>query len=173
MDLTEQIDNDFSQLSSLPDDRIDLVLGALLIAKAAYPELDESLYLARLDRMASEVKRGMAADMDSADIIRRISHILFDKEKLRGNRENYYDPDNSFLNRVLDRRTGIPITLCLVYIAVAERLGLDVRGIGLPGHFIAAFYHAAGKIYIDPLNTMIFNKLIRSDRNSQISFSRL
>ena len=152
MDLTEQIDKGFIQLSSLSDDRINLAHGALLIAKAAYPDLDESFYLARLDRLASDVKGDMTADMDAAAIIARINHILFDKEKFRGNRENYYDPDNSFLNRVLDRRTGIPITLCLIYIEVAGRLGLDVRGIGLPGHFIAALYHPAGKIYLDPFN---------------------
>jgi len=152
LDLTEQIDKELFQLASLSDDRINLAHGALLIAKAAYPDLDESLYLARLDRLASDVKRDLTVDMDAATVIARINHILFDKEKFRGNREQYYDPDNSFLNRVIDRKTGIPITLCLIYIEVAGRLGLDVRGIGLPGHFIAALCHAAGKIYIDPFN---------------------
>ena len=152
MDLTEQIDKGFLELASLSDDRINLAHGALLIAKAAYPDLDESLYLARLDRLASDVKRDLTADIDAAAIIARINHILYDEEKFRGNREKYYDPDNSFLNRVLDRRTGIPITLCLIYIEVAGRLGLDVRGIGLPGHFIAALFHASGKIFIDPFN---------------------
>ena len=152
MDLTKQIDNGFLQLASLSDDRINLAHGALLIAKAAYPDLDESLYLARLDRLAADVKRDLTADIDAAAIIARINHILFDEEKFCGNREEYYDPDNSFLNRVLDRRTGIPITLCLIYIEVAGRLGLDVRGIGLPGHFIVALYHEAGKIFIDPFN---------------------
>jgi regulator of sirC expression with transglutaminase-like and TPR domain len=152
LDLTEQIDNGFLQLASFSDDRINLAYGALLIAKAAYPDLDESLYLALLDRLASDVKRDLTADIDAAAIIARINHILFDEENFRGNREKYYDPDNSFLNRVLDRRTGIPITLCLIYIEVAGRLGLDVRGIGLPGHFIVALYHEAGKIFIDPFN---------------------
>jgi len=152
LDLTEQIDNGFMLLASLSDDRINLAHGALLIAKAAYPDLDESFYLARLDRLASDVKRDLAADIGAVAIIARINHILFNKEKFRGNRKNYYDPGNSFLNWVLDRKTGIPITLCLIYIEVARRLGLDVRGIGLPGHFIAALYHPAGKIYIDPFN---------------------
>ena len=152
MDLTEQIDKEFLQLASLSDDRINLAHGALLIAKAVYPDLDESLYLERLDRLASDVKRDLAVDMGAAAIIERINHILFEKEKFGGNREQYYDPDNSFLNRVLDRRTGLPITLCLIYIEVAGRLGLDMRGIGLPGHFIAALYHRAGTIYLDPFN---------------------
>ena len=152
MDLTDTIDKELSQLSSLEDDRIDLAHGALLIAKAAYPDLNESLYLERLDRMAARVKLGMTADTGSADIIMRLNYILFEEERFRGNRENYYDPDNSFLNRVLDRKMGIPITLSLIYIEVARRLGLDVRGVGLPGHFITALYHASGKIFIDPFN---------------------
>lgn len=152
MDLTEQIDNGFLQIASLSDDRINLAHSALLIAKAEYPDLEESIYLARLDRLAADVKRDLTADPDAADIIARMNDILFEKERFRGNREQYYDPDNSFLNRVLDRKTGIPISLCLIYIEVAERLGLDVRGIGLPGHFLAALYHAGGKIYIDPFN---------------------
>jgi regulator of sirC expression with transglutaminase-like and TPR domain len=152
LDLTDTIDNEFSQLASLADDRIDLAHGALLIAKAAYPDLNESLYLERLDRMASRVKLDMTANTESEDIIAKLNYILFEQEKFRGNRENYYDPDNSFLNRVLDRKTGIPITLSLIYIEVAGRLGLDVRGIGLPGHFITALYHASGEIFIDPFN---------------------
>lgn len=152
MDLTDTIDKEFSQLASLADDRIDLAHGALLIAKAAYPDLNQALYLERLDRMASRVKLDMTADTESVDIIAKLNCILFEQEKFRGNSDNYYDPDNSFLNRVLDRKTGIPITLSLIYIEVAGRLGLDVRGIGLPGHFIAALYHASGKIFIDPFN---------------------
>jgi regulator of sirC expression with transglutaminase-like and TPR domain len=152
MDTTEQIDKKFSQIASLPDQQVDLARGALLIAAAAYPDMDESLYLERLDRMASKVKGDMTADISSADIIIRINHLLFDEKKFRGNREKYYDPDNSFLNRVLDRKTGIPITLSLIYMEIAGRLGLDVRGIGLPGHFIVALYPVTKIIYIDPFN---------------------
>ena len=152
MDSTDTIDKEFSRLGSLADDRIDLVHGALLIAKAAYPDLNESLYLERLDRMAARVNVDMTASTESEEIIMKLNDVLFEQEKLRGNRENYYDPDNSFLNRVLDRKTGIPITLSLIYIEVAGRLGLDVRGIGLPGHFITALYHPSGTIYIDPFN---------------------
>ncbi len=153
MDSTDTIDSEFSQLASLADDRIDLAHGALLIARAAYSELNESLYLNRLDQMASRVKLDMTANADTPeDIIAKLNDILFEQEKFRGNSENYYDPDNSFLNRVIDRKTGIPITLSIIYIEVAGRLGLDVRGIGLPGHFITALYHASGEIFIDPFN---------------------
>lgn len=152
MDLTDTIDNEFSQIASHADDRIDLAYGALLIAKAAYPDLNESLYLDRLDRIAARVKLDLTANTESEDVIAKLNYVFFEQEKFRGNRENYCDPDNSFLNRVLDRKTGIPITLSLIYIEVAGRLGLDVRGIGLPGHFITALYHASGKIFIDPFN---------------------
>ena len=152
MDLTEQIDEEFTRIAALPDDQIDLAHGAILIAQAAYPDIEVSLYLDRLDRLAARVKHDMAADMEAADIIAGINHVMYDEENFCANRENYYDPDNSYLNRVLDRKTGIPITLSLIYIEIARRLGLDVRGIGLPGHFIAALYHESGKIFIDPFN---------------------
>ena len=152
MDLSDTIDKEFSQFASLDDDRIDLARGALLIAKAAYPDLNASLYLKRLDRMAASVKLDVTADSEPAAIVARLNHILFEQERFRGNRKDYYDPDNSFLNRVLDRKTGIPITLSLIYIEVGRRLSLDVRGIGLPGHFITALYHPSGKIYVDPFN---------------------
>lgn len=152
MDLTEQIDEEFSRIAHLPDDQIDLAHGALLIAKTAYPDLDENRYLEHLDRIASRIKRGMSAGNDAADIIMRMNHILIEKEGFHGNREDYYDPDNSFLNRVLDRKSGIPITLSIIYIEVGAHLGLDVRGIGLPGHFIVALYHASGNIFVDPFN---------------------
>ena len=152
MDLTDTIDKELSQLASLADDQIDLAHGALLIAKAAYPDLKALLYIERLDRMASKVKLDMTANTNSEDIIAQLNDAIFEQEKFRGNRKNYYDPDNSFLNRVLDRKTGIPITLSLIYIEVARRLGLDVRGIGLPGHFITALHHSSEKIFIDPFN---------------------
>jgi regulator of sirC expression with transglutaminase-like and TPR domain len=148
----DTIDQEFSRFASLDDERIDLAHGALLIAKTVYPDLNAPLYLERLDRMAGRVKLDVTANSEPADIITRVNHVLFEQERFRGNRENYYDPDNSFLNRVLDRKTGIPITLSLIYIEVGRRLGLDVRGIGLPGHFITALYHPSGKIFIDPFN---------------------
>jgi len=150
LDSTELLDKRFAQLASLPDERIDLARGALLIAETAYPDLDESYWLARLNRMVEGLMKRTAVIESPGDIIAAINHLLFDEEKFLGNRENYYDPDNSFLNRVLDRKLGIPITLSLIYIEVARRLGLDMRGIGLPGHFIAALYHTSGRIFIDP-----------------------
>ncbi|UCD78897.1 MAG: transglutaminase family protein [Desulfobacterales bacterium] len=150
MDSTEQLDKRFSHLASLPDDQIDLARGALLIAESAYPDLDESYYLERLNQMAAGLMNDTAVNKDPSDIISALNHLLFDDEKFSGNRDDYYDPDNSFLNRVLDRKLGIPITLSLIYIEIAGRLGLDMRGIGLPGHFITALYHGSGIIFLDP-----------------------
>ena len=152
MDLTDQIDKEFSRIASLPDDQINLFQSALLIAKTAYPDLDESVYLDYLDRIADRIKPHFASDQDPSGFIAEINRVLFDVERFHGNRENYYDPDNSYLNRVIDRKTGIPITLSLIYIEISRRLGLDVRGVGLPGHFIAALYHDSGVIFIDPFN---------------------
>jgi regulator of sirC expression with transglutaminase-like and TPR domain len=152
LDITDKIDKEFSRIASLPNDQIDLAHGALLIAKSAFPDLDESVYLDYLHRIAARIKPDFASDEDPAGFIAKINRVLFDVEKFHGNRENYYDPDNSFLNRVIDRKTGIPITLSLIYIEIARRLGLDVRGVGLPGHFITALYHDSGEIFIDPFN---------------------
>jgi regulator of sirC expression with transglutaminase-like and TPR domain len=150
LSLTDQTDKEFSNLASLPDEQIDLARGALLIAKTAYPDLDESYYLQRLNQMAAKVETDGKAVKNSVDIIPRLNRLLFDEEKLCGNSENYYDPDNSFLNQVLDRKLGIPLTLSLIYIEVARRIKLDIQGIGLPGHFITALNHASGRIFIDP-----------------------
>jgi regulator of sirC expression with transglutaminase-like and TPR domain len=149
---TEQIDNEFLQIASLPDEQIDLAHGALLISKTAYPDLDESHYVKYLDRLAARLMIEGRESNNAVDIIPTINRLLFDEEQLRGNSENYYDPDNSFLNRVVDRKLGIPITLSLIYIEVAKRLELDMRGIGLPGHFITALYHSSGIVFIDPFH---------------------
>ena len=122
MDLTNQIDIEFSRIASLPSDQIYLADGALLIARIAYPELEASFYRDYLDRVASSVMQELGADPAPSDSIARINRVLFDKEKFHGNNKDYYDPDNSFLNRVIDRKTGIPITLSLIYIEVARRL---------------------------------------------------
>ena len=98
---TDQADNEFSKLASLPDEQIDLARGALLIAKTAYPDIDESYYLQRLNQMAAKVGTNGKAANNTLDIIPRLNRLLFEEEKLYGNSENYYDPDNSFLNQVL------------------------------------------------------------------------
>jgi regulator of sirC expression with transglutaminase-like and TPR domain len=126
----------FAELARLPEARIDLALAALWIAAEEYPSLDPDAYLARLDALAAAAAprlRGAGSDAERAE---RLLRFLHDEQGFRGNEERYDDPRNSFLNEVLDRRTGIPITLSLVLLEVARREGLALRGVSFPGHFL-------------------------------------
>jgi regulator of sirC expression with transglutaminase-like and TPR domain len=139
----------FTDLAALPDDRIDLAEAALLIAAEAYPALDLPAYLGRLDSLATGARDAVAEARSSEERARCLLHYLSVEQNFTGNRNDYYDPRNSFLNDVLDRRTGIPITLALVYVEVGRRVGLPVRGVGFPGHFLAK-YAAETDVIIDP-----------------------
>ncbi len=131
-----------------PDDRISLAQAALVIASCEYPRLDSASYIERLDQMARHAGGRLVGETNPYDTITRINRYLFEKEGFSGNAEDYYDPRNSFLNEVLDRKTGIPITLSTVYLEMAERLGLPLVGVGLPGHFLVKHPHF--DILIDP-----------------------
>jgi regulator of sirC expression with transglutaminase-like and TPR domain len=138
-------------LVSRPDGRLDLARAALTIARWEYPALDVNAYLERLDGLARGVD-GSRRSTDPLGRLHRLREYLFVEQGFTGNREDYYDPRNSFLNDVLDRRQGIPITLSLVLIEVGKRLGLAVEGIGLPGHFIAGARLDDSQILLDPFN---------------------
>ena len=143
----------FAELVRRPEESIDVAEAALLIAKEEYPELDVQAYLKRLDAMAEEVRRHLPVSGQSRQAIDALNRFLFESQGFRGNTENYYDPRNSFLNEVLDRHTGIPITLSAIYIAVGRRAGVALQGIGMPGHFLVK--HVAGErdeLLIDPFN---------------------
>lgn len=148
----EVIRGQFADLVQGPEDRIDLVEAALLIARTAFPDLISSRYTQRLDRWAERLRSRLDALSSAGDILSNLNRIMFDEEGFQGNQENYYDPQNSFLNRVLERKLGIPITLSLVYVEVGRRAGFPVHGIALPGHFIAGLLHASGTLYVDPFN---------------------
>lgn len=152
MDILQQVRNQFSQIAALPGDKIDLVRTGLLIARIAYPKLNEFYYLARLAQMGARLKSRISDASDPYICIEEINQILFEEEGFRGNTVNYYDPENSFLNRVIDRKLGIPISLSVIYMGVGQRAGLDIRGVGLPGHFITALLHQSRSIFIDPFN---------------------
>jgi len=119
-----------------PDDRIDLARSALLIAAEEYPALDVARYLARLDDLAREVAPRLTGARTASERVAVLNQFLFAEHGFAGNREHYEDPRNSFLNEVLDRCAGIPITLSLVYMEVARRAGLEADGVGFPGHFL-------------------------------------
>ena len=142
---------EFAELTGGADDRVDLARAALAIARWEYPGLDVGAYLERLDGLA----RGVDGPRRSADPVGRLHRLreyLFVEQGFAGNREDYYDPRNSFLNDVLDRRQGIPMTLSLVLVEVGKRLGLAIEGIGLPGHFIAGARFGDSQILLDPFN---------------------
>ena len=142
---------ELSALVSRPDGRIDLARAALAIARWEYPRLDADAYLERLDGLAAAVD-GVRRSPDALGRLHRLREYLFVEQGFAGNRDDYYDPRNSFLNDVLDRRQGIPITLSLVLMEVGKRLGLAIEGIGLPGHFIAGARLDDSQILLDPFN---------------------
>jgi regulator of sirC expression with transglutaminase-like and TPR domain len=142
----------FAEIVAQKDDQINLAEAALLIAAEEYPRMDVSLYLERLDRFADVSRDLIGGETGPHAIISGINAALFEELGFSGNRENYYDPRNSFLNEVIDRRTGIPITLTIVYMEVAKRVGFDVRGVAMPAHFLAKHPSEAGDIYIDAFN---------------------
>lgn len=126
----------FTQEIQRPDDALDLGAAALYIAQEEYPELDCGAYLQRLDTMALALRDRLPAEPYPLKIIRAINGYLFEAQGFMGNSQNYYDPRNSFLNQVLDRRAGIPITLALVYLELARRIGFPMAGVSMPGHFL-------------------------------------
>jgi len=136
----------FRELAELREATIDPVEGALLIAQSEYPSLDRSHYRRQLYQMAFEAHEVCTGS--TADRLQALSHLFGGRWRFRGNHEDYYDPRNSFLNDVLDRRTGIPITLALVYIEAGRGAGLDLSGVGLPGHFLVGV-NGRDDIFVD------------------------
>ena len=142
---------EFAAAVSRPDGQIDLTRTALIIAKSEYPTLDVEANLDRLDALARRARTSRAIG-DPLGQLHRLRECLFEEEGFSGNSEDYADPRNSYLNDVLDRRLGIPITLSLVLIEVGRRLGLEMEGIGLPGHFITGARVNGEQVLLDPFN---------------------
>jgi regulator of sirC expression with transglutaminase-like and TPR domain len=131
---------------------IPLARGALLIAKEEYPALEIDTYLDRIGQLADEAASTVNTGADTVDKVQRLSEFLFHDKGFDGNRENFGDPRNSFLNDVLERRRGIPITLAVVYIEVGRRLGLNLFGVSFPAHFLVKAVDERGELIIDPFN---------------------
>jgi regulator of sirC expression with transglutaminase-like and TPR domain len=124
------------ELAKLPDAEIDVALGAALIAKDAYPSLDPGSLLKRLDEMASPLFPLRLEEKSAREQAQVLGEHVYDTLGFRGNEAEYYDPKNSLLSDVLDRKLGIPITLAVVYCEIARRVGVPARGVGFPGHFL-------------------------------------
>jgi regulator of sirC expression with transglutaminase-like and TPR domain len=133
-------------------ENLDLESGAWLLAQTHYPDINLEAYQALLDSYTSELRERLNLRGGARHILGTVNEFLFAELGFIGNEENYYDPENSYLNRVLDRRTGIPISLSLVYLLLARRLKLPVAGVGLPGHFVCRFQSASEEFYIDPFH---------------------
>lgn len=131
----------------MPERDIRLASAALLFARDAYPHLEIAGYLARLDGLSHRV--GAIAGRDPYDRLEAMRQVLCAEEEFRGNQEAYYDPRNSYLNEVLDRRRGIPISLSVIWLDIAWRLGWPLVGVNFPGHFLLRYEACAGPIYVD------------------------
>jgi regulator of sirC expression with transglutaminase-like and TPR domain len=131
-----------------PED-LDIEQGAWLLARTQYSDINITAYQALLDSYAFELRDRLAGVIGTEPLLAVINEYLFKDLGFCGNETDYYNPENSFLNRVLDRRTGNPISLCLVYLLLTRRLRLPVTGIGMPGHFICRYQTSIHEIYVD------------------------
>ncbi len=127
-----------------PDDKTDLMHAALLLAKLDNEDVDVAAYRAEIDRMAAKVTATLPKDPDDAAKLAALNKYLFEVRGYHGSRGDYYTRSNSYLNEVMDDREGLPITLCVIYMELARRVGVPVAGIGLPGHFVARHMPAKG-----------------------------
>jgi len=142
----------FAEIAALDEDALSLDRAALAMALEEYPDLDIPEYLRKIDVLATRAEVLIGVDRAPVNVIEGINEALFVQEGLRGNSEDYYDPRNSYLNEVLDRKLGIPISLSLLYMEVSKRIGFPIRGVGFPGHFLVKHVAGEKEIIVDPFN---------------------
>ena len=162
MDFIKQFTHELTQASPEPE-RL-----ALAIAGLAFPTLDPAKYLAQLDEMAEIARRTLFDAAPGKARAIHFLHIINQQLGFTGNREHYYDPNNSFFNVVLEQRTGLPIMLSLVCIAIGRRLHVDIAGIGFPGHFMARYRDETGVWLLDPFNGAVLDRTEAADYLSRI-----
>lgn len=155
--------HEFSEATAGRDSDVDLFGAAMLIARLGDPDADPNAVARELDLIAEAVLEHAGA-RDTQSLVNAINHELFEVRGFRGNTAEYNDPANSYLDRVMERRTGLPITLSLIYMEVAERVGLRCDGIGYPGHFFVRCGEPDEGIYVDP-----FHQGIRLDREELLA----
>jgi regulator of sirC expression with transglutaminase-like and TPR domain len=129
---------------------VNLAEGALLIAADEYHDLDVDRYLARIEDMGEALRKRLRSDISPTEALIALNRYLFDELGFSGNSADYYDPKNSFLNEVIDRRLGIPITLAVLYIEIGRRIGLRLEGVSFPTHFLVKCVLRDGAVIIDP-----------------------
>lgn len=139
-----------NRVALLPDETIDLLHGALLVSELYHPGLDVEPYLRHLDALALDAESAVPREAPLMDRLAAFNRFLFVDQGFSGNREDYYDPRNSFIDQVLDRRLGIPISLSVVYLELARRIGIPAFGVGFPGHFLVRVGIGPSVVLLDP-----------------------
>lgn len=134
------------------DDSIPLFEAALAIAQDVDPQLDLAATQAEVDMLAAKLQRRFASDASNLQKLRLLNHFFYRELGFAGNINDYYDPDNSYLHRVISTRRGIPISLAVLYMELAQQIGLNVKGISFPGHFLMKLSVQSGDIVLDPFN---------------------
>ncbi len=142
----------FSELLSADDGKIDLARACLQIAEDAYPGLDVDGYVSEIDRFGKRLRARIPIQAAPEERVVALNEFLYDDLGFSGNTKNYYDPRNSYLNEVLDRRTGIPITLAVLYMEIGRRVGLEFQGVSFPGHFLVRLRLRGGTLVLDPFS---------------------
>jgi regulator of sirC expression with transglutaminase-like and TPR domain len=127
----------------------DLEEGSLLISRFGFADVDSKVYAAWLDKVAAKVAADMPPDAGIGESVRRLTNHVFQSLGFAGNETRYYDPDNSYLSRVIDTRRGIPVTLTVLVLLLARRLRLPLYGVGTPGHFLAGFKEGGSSLFVD------------------------
>lgn len=143
------VSKEFTREVAQPESAMNLARAGLLFAQAEYPKLDCNWYLGQLDLIAGDISARFDPDSDLSTRLAVMNEYLFGDLGYAGNLDNYYDPRNSYLNEVIDRRVGLPITLSIVFLELAERVGLHASGISFPGHFLVAVTEGNGDIIVD------------------------
>jgi regulator of sirC expression with transglutaminase-like and TPR domain len=142
----------FAKLIARGDARIDLARACLLIAEDAYPGLDVERYMSEIERMALRVRGQLPQDCGAEERVVALNQFLYGELGYWGNTDDYYDPRNSYLNEVIERKTGIPITLSILYMELGRRVGLPLEGISFPGHFLVRLRMRGGMLVLDPFS---------------------
>jgi regulator of sirC expression with transglutaminase-like and TPR domain len=140
----------FAEIAALDESVFPLDRAAFVLALEEYPDLEVDACLRRLDSLAAQTEVLIGLDRSPHNVLQCLNQVLFVQEGLRGNTEEYYDPRNSYLNEVLNRKLGIPISLSIIHIEVGRRLNLALRGVGFPGHFLVKLTEGERDTLIDP-----------------------
>lgn len=147
-----KLEDELAEQAARPDDAMSLEIGAFIIARYAYPTLDVERYREQLDTMAREVRDRIGPRASGEETVNALNRYIFTEQGFKGNTKNYYEVENSYINCVIDRRVGIPISLSVLYLLIGQRLALPLFGIGMPGHFLVKYESDRYKIFIDCFN---------------------